>query len=149
MSVTEIINSLKNVADDVGQINELLSEEKLLVTQFFASLLKLMQPLTDAIGISPSAIAPHFKNVAEAHVDPTGHLALTFDDGLFKLLDLAESRNVDLMLAVIPDLLLKFRNLTSAKKSKIEDRIKFLSIVTKEMQRSSDFLSSVMYGAEK
>jgi hypothetical protein len=145
---TEIIISLKSVADDIGQINELLSEEKLLVAQFFASLLKLMQPLADAIEIAPSTIAAHFKNVAEAYVDPTGHLALTFDDGLFKLLDLAESKNLDLMLDVIPDLLPKFRNLTSAKKSKIEDRMKFLSIVTKEMQRNSDSLSS-MYGTEK
>ena len=149
MPIEEIINSLKSVADDIGQINELLTEEKLLVAQFFASLLKLMQPFTSAIAISPSALPAPFKNAKEAHIDPTGHLAVTFDDGLFELVDLAEQRNLDVMVAVIPDLLPKFKNLASAQKSKIEDRIKLLSTVTKEMQKISDSLSSVISGAEK
>ncbi len=56
ISVQELVESLKSVADDIGQISELSSEEKLLVAQFFKSLLKLMQPLTPAIIVSLSAL---------------------------------------------------------------------------------------------
>jgi hypothetical protein len=43
-SLQELIESLKSTADDIGQISELTSEEKVLIIQFFSSLLKLMQP---------------------------------------------------------------------------------------------------------
>ena len=47
-SIQKLAEALKSMADDVGQISELAAEEKLLVTEFFKSLLKLMQPLTGA-----------------------------------------------------------------------------------------------------
>ena len=44
VSIQELIESLKSTADDIGQISELSSEEKILVSQFFISLFKLGQP---------------------------------------------------------------------------------------------------------
>ncbi len=44
VNIQEIVDSLKSTGDDIGQISELSSEEKLLVAQFFSSLLKLMTP---------------------------------------------------------------------------------------------------------
>ncbi len=140
--VREILNALRSVADDIGQINELLSEEQLLTAQFFSSLLKLMQPFSNAISVSLSVLPPIFKNATQAHVDPTGHLGVTFDNGLFKLVDLAEQKNLDLVMTIIPDILPKLKTLTSLHKNKIEDRIRFLSTVTKEMQKISDSLPS-------
>ncbi len=138
------------MADDIGQISELLSEEKLFVTQFFASLMKLMKPFASSIAVPPSALPPvDFKNVAHAHIDPTGHLGILFNDGRFELRDLAEQGNLDLLITLIPEFLPKLKDFTSAHKNKIEGQIKFLSTVTKEMQRSSDALSAVISGTEK
>jgi len=148
VSVQEIIDSLKATADDIGQISELTSEEKNLVAQFFDSMLKLMAPLAPAIPVSTSALPPDIVNVAAAHVDPTGHLALLFEDGHLELKNLGEGKNRDLMIAVVSDIMPKFKGLTSATKRKVENRIKFLSAVTKEVQRSSDALSSVLNGTE-
>ena len=149
IGIQEIVDSLKGAADDIGQISELSSEEKLLVGQFFTSLLKLMKPLSPAIPVSTSALPIEIGNVSQAHVDPTGHLALTFEDGHLELKDLSEDKNRDLMIVVVGDMMPKFKGLTSAAKRRVENRIKFLSSVTKEMQKSSDALYTVMSNAEK
>lgn len=149
MSIRELADSLKSLADDIGQISELASEEKLLVTEFFTSLLKLMQPLTPAISVSTSALPAEVGNVVQAHVDPTGHLALLHEDGHMELKNLVEEQNRDLMILVIQDVMPKFKNLTSAQKNKIESRIKFLSAVTKEIQKISGALSALKSVAQK
>ena len=140
--VQELVDSLKNVADDIGQMNELTSEEKLLVSEFFASLMKLMQPLTPSIQISTAALPTELGNVVQANIDPTGYLALLFRDGHLELVNLSEEKHRELMLAVVEDVLPKFKQLTSGQKRKIENRIKFLSQVTKEMQKISSALST-------
>jgi hypothetical protein len=149
ISISDFADSLRSLADDIGQISELASEEKLLVTEFFTSLLKLMQPLTTAISVSTSALPADVGNVVQAHVDPTGHIALLHEDGHMELKNLIEERNRDLMILVIKDIMPKFKNLTSAQKNKIENRIKFLSAVTKEIQKISGALSVLKSVAQK
>ena len=142
--VQTLVDSLKSVADDIGQISELSSEEKLLVAEFFKSLLKLMQPLTQALPVTSSVLLQDFGSVIQAYIDPTGHLALLFEDGKLELKNLMEEKNRDLMMTVVEDIVPKFKNLTSAEKRKIENRIKTLSSVTKEMQKISETLSTIV-----
>jgi hypothetical protein len=141
LSVQELIESLKSTADDIGQISELSSEERILVSQFFASFLKLMKPLTPSIAVSQLSLPTQLSDAVQAHVDPTGHLALLFTDGHLELKDLSEEKNRDLMISVISDILPKFKNMTAFQKRKIENRIKMLSSVTKEIQKSAEALS--------
>jgi hypothetical protein len=140
--VQELIDSLKSVADDIGQMNELTSEEKLLVAEFFVSLMKLMQPLTPSMQVSTMALPTELGNVVQANVDPTGYLALLFRDGHLELINLSEEKHRELMLVVVEDVIPKFKQLTSGQKRKIENRIKFLSQVTKEMQKIAAALST-------
>jgi hypothetical protein len=140
----ELIESLKSTADDIGQISELSSEEKILVTQFFASLLKLMRPLAPSIPVNQLALPSQVGDVVQAHVDPTGHLLLQHVDGHVELFDLSEEKNRDLMMAVVGDVVPKFKSLTANQKRKLENRIKLLSSVTKEIQKSSESLSAAM-----
>jgi hypothetical protein len=149
ISTQELAAALKSMADDVGQISELAAEEKLLVTEFFASLLKLMQPLTPAMPVSTSVLPVEIGNVLQAHIDPTGHLALVYEDGHLELKDLKEECNRDLMILIVQDVVPKFKSLTSAQKRKLESRIKFLSAVTKEMQKISGEFSALISGAQK
>jgi hypothetical protein len=144
LSIQELVESLKSTADDIGQISELSSEEKILVAQFFSSLLKLMQPLASSIDVDQSALPAELGDVVQAHVEPTGHLVLMFEDGHLELKDLSEEKNRDLMTAVIGDVMPKFKNLTSKQKLKLENRIKLLSSVTKEIQKSSEALSAAI-----
>jgi hypothetical protein len=139
-NIQELVESLKSTADDIGQISELSSEEKILVTQFFKSLQKLMKPLTSSISVSEFALPSELSDAASAHVDPTGHLAIQYIDGHIELKDLSEDKNRDLMAAVIIDILPKFKSLTVAQKRKLENRMKILSSVTKEIQKSADAL---------
>ena len=148
-SIQELAAALKSMADDVGQISELASEEKLLVTEFFTSLLKLMQPLTTSMPVSTSALPAEAGNIMKAYIDPTGHLALLHEDGHMELKNLTEERNRDLMIMVIKDVMPKFKSLTSMQKRKIEKRIKFLSAVTKEIQKISGALAALEAVAQK
>jgi hypothetical protein len=149
MPIQELAAALKNMADDVGQISELVSEEKLLVTEFFKSLLKLMQPLATAMPVSTTALPAEVGNVVKAYFDPTGHLALLHEDGHMELKNMTEERNRDLMILVIKDVMPKFKSLTSLQKRKIEKRIKFLSAVTNEIQKISGALAALEAIAQK
>jgi hypothetical protein len=142
--IQELVESLKSTADDIGQISELSSEEKILIAQFFSSLLKLMQPLAPSMAVNQLALPAELSDVVQAHVDPTGHLILQFEDGHMELKDLSEEKNRDLMTAVFGDVLPKFKNLTSMQKRKLENRIKLLSTVTREIQKSSEALSAAL-----
>lgn len=144
ISLQELIESMKNTADDVGQISELTSEEKLLVTEFFNSLLKLMQPLAPEISINVSILPGEIGNIANAHIDPTGHLVLIFADGHLELKNLNSDKNRDLLILIVQDIIPKFKQLTSLEKRKVENRIKFLSAITKEMQKIANTLSSAI-----
>ena len=144
VTIQELVESLKSTSDDIGQISELSSEEKILVAQFFSSLLKLMQPLASSISVSQLALPAELGDVVQAYIDPTGHLILLFEDGHLELKNLGEDKNRDLMTVVIGDVMPKFKNLTSMQKRKIENRIKLLSSVTKEIQKSSEALSAAI-----
>jgi hypothetical protein len=148
VTIQEIVESLKSTADDIGQIVELNSEEKILVAQFFSSLLKLMQPLAPSIAVNRAALPAQLGDVVRAYIDPTGHLILQFEDSHVELKDLSEEKNRDLMMAVVGDTVPKFKTLTSAQKTKLENRIKFLSSVTKEIQKSSEALSTAAPGCQ-
>lgn len=142
----ELVAALKTTGDDIGQISELTSEENLLVDQFFISLLKLMQPLAPSIPVNQLVLPAEVGDAVQADIDPTGHLILQYNDGHVELVNLIDKKNRDLMVAVISDILPKFKNLTSAQKRKLENRIKLLSSVTKEMQKISDALSAALSG---
>jgi hypothetical protein len=149
MSIQELAAALKSMADDVGQISELASEEKLLVTEFFTSLLKLMQPLTTSMPVSTTVLPAEEGNIVKAYIDPTGHLALLHEDGHMELKNLADEQNRDLLIMVIKDVMPKFKSLTSLQKRKIEERIKFLSAVTNEIQKISGALAALKAVAQK
>ena len=142
-SVQELVESLKGVADDVGQISELTSEEKSLVAEFLKALLNFMNPLSQGISINPAIIHSDNGIVQNAHIDPTGHLALLFEDGHSELKDLSEEKNRDLLITVVQDVIPKFKQLTNQQKRKVENRIKFLSAITKDMQKISGALAAV------
>lgn len=136
-SLQNLISTLKSLKDDVGQIVELSSEEKALVAAFFAELLKLMQPLAPTMPVSTSALPGEMGEIVQANIDPTGHLMISYQDGQAELKDLSEEENRDLMITVVEDVIPKFKQLTSARKQKIENRVNFLSSVTKELQSLS------------
>jgi hypothetical protein len=141
LSIQELVESLKSTADDIGQISELSSEERILVSQFFVSFLKLMKPLSPSIAVNLLSLPPQLSDAVQAFIDPTGRLALLFTDGHLELKDLSEEINRDLMMSVISDVLPKFKSLTTFQKRKLENRIKTLSSVTKEIQKSAEALS--------
>jgi len=143
-TIQELVESFKSTADDIGQISELSSEEKMLVGQFFSSLLKLMGPLAPSMVIDHLALPAELGDVVQAHIDPTGHLILEYADGHIELKNLIDEKNRDIMIAVIEDVMPKFKSLTSQQKRKIESRLKLLSGVTKEIQKSSEALSAAL-----
>jgi hypothetical protein len=149
ITVQELIDSLRSIQDDIGQIAELSSEEKLLVAQFFASFLNLMEPLASAIPVTVSSLPPEYGHAAQAYVDPTGHLAILYSDNRMELKGLEDENNRDLLIAVIEDVMPKFKSLTAGQKRKIEGRIKFLTGVTKELQKISETFAAVFTKTRK
>jgi DNA-binding protein H-NS len=142
-SLQDLVDALRSVQDDIGQISELTLEEKALVAEFFNSLSKLMQPLAASIQVSTAVVAKDDEDVIQANIDPTGHLAIVYRDGQLELTDLSDYGNRELMIKVVEDIVPKFKQLTNARRHKLENRMKLLSSLTKEMQKISKALSTV------
>ncbi|MCW4015001.1 MAG: hypothetical protein NWF06_01390 [Candidatus Bathyarchaeota archaeon] len=136
-TLDDLISSMKGLQDDIGQISELSSEEKRVVDVFFDSFLKLMKPLAKTISISPDALPEEYSHVVQANVDPKGNFMLLFPDGQVEIRNLSEKNERDLMIYVMTDALPKFKQLTSGHRRTIENRMKFLSSVTQEIQKIS------------
>jgi hypothetical protein len=142
LTVQELLDSLKSTQDDIGQICELTSEEKVLVVEFFESFLKLVRPLASTLPVSTAILPKEMGDVAQALVDPLGHLILLHQDGYAKIENLHEDKHRDLMVGIVKDVLPKIKLLINAYRQKIEERMKFLSSVTKEVQKISKALSA-------
>ena len=103
-----------------------------------------MQPLAPSMAVSQTALPAQVGDVTQAYIDPTGHLVLHFEDGHVELKNLSEEKNREIMMVVVSDVVPKFKRLTILQKRKIENRIKLLSNITKEIQKSSEALSAAM-----
>ena len=142
-SPEEVMETLKALREDVGQISELGAEEGNIVMAFSLSLLKLMEPLTKTLPVDVSILPREMGGIERANVVPTGELVVLFEDGRMESVDLTESKNRDLLVDVVSDVMSKFNDLMAEKRGKIEKRITFLSEVTKELQAISDSLDAV------
>jgi len=138
ITLEELIQSMKSLQDDFGQIFELSSEENRIVDVFFDSFLKLMKPLANTISVSPVSLPDEIGNVIQANVDPKGNLVLLYPNGQVEIRNLCEKNERDLMICVLKDVMPKFKHLTSEYRKRIENRMNFLSSVTKEMQKISN-----------
>jgi hypothetical protein len=111
ISVDEIAAAFQTVGQDIMEIGKLASEETLVVEQFLASLQKYMPPVSSSIAVSPSVIPIDIGVVAQAYIQPNGHLKVTFTDKNRRVLDLREPKYRSLMVAVMNDVLPKFEAL--------------------------------------
>ena len=144
LSLEQILDYLKSVQDDIGQIVELSSEEETLVGEFFDSLLKLIESFSTTVPVSITALPSEMSGAVRASIDPSGKLLVLDPDGEMILKDLTLEENRDLLINVLEDVLPKLRQIFSTRRQKIEGRMKFLSSVTKEIQKMSRAFSKAL-----
>ena len=138
-----VVETLRRLREDVGQISELSSEEGSIVAAFSLAFLKLMEPLTKALPVDAGVLPPEFGAVEKANVLPKGDLVVLHRDGRMESVDLTDAENRDLLVTVMSDAMPRFNALIAKRRSKIENRINFLSSVTKELQSIADSLVEV------
>ncbi len=112
MSIEDIVDSLRSVWDDIAQIVKLTSEEKVLVSDFL-SVLKQVPKRMFSVPVSTSGLPARIRAFTQARIDSTGHLILTTEDGRIVVMDLSEIQNRDIMMAVVNDIIPKFKDLVT------------------------------------
>ena len=140
-SPDEVVETLRQLREDVGQISELSSEEGSIVAAFSIAFLQLMEPLTKALPVDAGVLPPGLGAVEKANVLPKGDLVVLFQDGRMESIDLKDAVNRDLLVTVVSDVSPRFNALIAKRRSKIEKRITFLSSVTKELQSIAESLA--------
>ena len=133
-----VVETLRQLREDVGQISELSSEEGSIVGAFSLAFLKLMEPLTKALPVDAAVLPPELGAVEKANVLPKGDLVVLYNDGRMESVDLTDAGNRDLLVTVVSDAMPRFNALISQRRTKIEGRINFLSNVTRELQSIAD-----------
>jgi hypothetical protein len=101
-----------------------------------------MQPLATSMPVETEQVSDYVGDAVQVSLTLTGHLAVLHQDGQLELKNLSDERHRDLLIGVLEDVIPKFKQLTSNQKRKVENRIKFLTSITKEMQKMSKALTA-------
>jgi hypothetical protein len=142
-SPEEVVESIKRLREDIGQISELSFEEENLVRTFTLAFLKLMEPLAKNIPVDVEILPQKLRRVERANIISNGQLVLLHQNGRMESVYLVDKENRDLLVTVVSDVLPKFKKLVSERREKIEKRINFLSEITRELQNIADSFASV------
>ena len=140
VSAEDVVETLRRLKEDVGQIGELSEEEGSIVGAFSLAFLKLMEPLTRALPVDVGVLPAGLGALERANVPPRGDLVVLHRDGRMESIDLGDAENRDLLVLVVGDALPRFNQLIARRREKIEKRIDFLASVTRELQVIADSL---------
>jgi hypothetical protein len=142
-SPEEVVDTLKKLREDVGQIFEISSEEENVVIAFSLAFLRLMESLTRSLPVDVEALKGQLRNAERANILPKGELVVLFRDGRIEAVDLKKPENRDLLVDVVSNVMPKFNELIGERRGRIEKRISFLADVTKELQNIADSVTTV------
>ena len=137
----DTVNSLNDIRQETGQIAELTAEENMLVAEFILALLKIMQSITSTLPVSTSVLPKEWGKVSQASIDLTGQLLVLYPDKKMKTINLTEQKHRELLLEITHDIMPTLKRLVISYREKIEARVKFMSSVTKELQRTAKAFS--------
>jgi len=141
-SLEDTLKSLNDIREETGQISELTTEENMLVKEFLVTLLKIMKPLAKTLPISTSVLPEEWGKVSQASLDLTGQLLVLYPGGRLGSINLTEQRHRELLLKITYDIMPTLKKLITSHRQKIETRVKFMSSVTKELQRTAKAFSA-------
>jgi len=133
--------SLDAIRQETGQITELTSEENMLVQEFLTALRKTLEPLAQTLQVSTVVLPAEWGKVSQANLDLTGQLLVLYPNGEMKSMNLTELRHRELLFKIAHDIMPKLKRLITSHRQKIEKRIKFLSSITKELQKTANAFS--------
>jgi len=140
-TLEDSLKYLDSIREETGQVFELTTEEDMLVREFLTSLLKIIQPLAQALPVSTSVLPEEWGTVSQASLDLTGQLLLLYPDERMKLIDLTERRHRDLLLKITYDIMPTLKRLITLHRQRIEERVSFMSYITKELQKTAKAFS--------
>jgi hypothetical protein len=140
-TLEDALKFLDGIREETGQVFELTTEEDMLVREFLASLVKIIQPLAEALPVSTSVLPEELGTVSQATLDLTGQLLLLYPDERMKLIDLTERRHRELLLNITYDIMPTLKRLITSHRQRIEERVGFMSYITKELQKTSKAFS--------
>jgi hypothetical protein len=132
---------LDSIREETGQISELMTEENMLVKEFLAALLRIMQPLVETLPISTSVFPQEWGKISQASLDCTGQLLVLLHDGKMRSIDLKEQRHRELLLKITYDIMPTLKRLITSHRQKIETRVKLMSSITRELQKTAKAFS--------
>ena len=145
-TLEDTLKFLDGIREETGQVFELTTEENMLVREFLASLLKIIQPLAQALPVSTSVLPEEWGKVSQASLDLTGQLLLLYPDETMKIINLTEQRHRELLLKITYDIMPTLKRLITSHRQKIEERVSFMSYITKELQKTAKAFSP--YGSK-
>ena len=145
-TIEDTLKYLDGIREETGQVFELTTEENMLVREFLASLLKIIQPLAQALPVSTSVLPEEWGKVSQASLDLTGQLLLLYPDETMKIINLTEQRHRELLLKITYDIMPTLKRLITSHRQKIEERVSFMSYITKELQKTAKAFSP--YGSK-
>ncbi len=141
-SFNDPFEMLNEIREETGQISELVAEENVLVKEFFVAIHKIIKPFARTLPVSTALLPKELGNASHASLDLTGQLLILYPNGKMRLIDLKEQKHRELLINITYDVIPRLKKLVMSHRQSIESRVKFMSLVTKELQNTAKAFSS-------
>jgi hypothetical protein len=105
ISLEEIEDTFKQIAENINQIGKLTSKENAVVKNFLFVLKTHMESVKPSIPISTAILPIEYGSPRQVSLQPNGQLQLEYPDGHQRLVDLSEPKNRDFMMTVISEVM--------------------------------------------
>jgi len=136
------VEFLKEIQEGVGQISESEIEEGNLVNEFFNALLKILGPFSKTLQISVDSLPEFYTDLVDkAVLYCTGQLVLVYKDGRVEILSLVDKENHRLLVDIAGEIMSGMKLIIDSYRLETEKRVKFLMLLTKELQKVAKVLS--------
>jgi hypothetical protein len=100
-----------------------------------------MKPLVRTLPISTTILPKEWGEISQANLDLTGQLLVLYPNGRMRTINLAERKHRELLLNITYDLMPKLKKLVTSHRQNIEKRVKVMSSITKELQKTAKAFS--------
>ncbi len=138
----KVMEFLREIQEAVGQIAESEIEEGNLVHEFFSAVLKTLGPFSKTLEISIDSLPEIYTDLVDkAVLYCTGQLVLVYKDGRVEILSLKDKENRRLLVDIAGDIMSGMKLKIDSYRSETEKRVRFLMLMTKELQKVAKVLS--------
>jgi hypothetical protein len=138
----ELLDSLKGIYEETLQISELDVEERKLICELCAILVRILDYLEASVQVPVEILPPTKIQRKESVLNANGYIITTYKDGTVES-RILEDYSPEIIIEIIKRVLPKLRHLASARRQKLSSRVNFFDKINRELRTARDSIDKI------